>query len=334
MDNRTLRGARDSLHRGIDKVEYEAEHIKDNVAVAVHKGVTVADHIITVQAQKLRNEISPYLPTISYSGIGFVASLPLSYYFNCLSIRKVVGNGDLSFPTNTISVALLRFLIDLVRITAQSPVLNTYYFHQPNVGNAVKWGIYLALQPISYALNTITVKMLSVKTPVTGNEIYQQTIGNEGYGGLMHGIFSQILKEVVLKPLVFTGLTALMFQTLKWDVPMGKFPASVAVHALTALITYPLVVNKRRQQQKTHKGVCTVGQMITNEYEEFTFALKNDPTSLWTGFGYHLLSLVPSLALMGAAETVAKTFVDHYYTLPSEHQYLWPRILYRVWSLL
>jgi len=339
--DRTGRDVRDSLNRGIDKIENRAEHLKDNVSVAVHRGAqkveqyaTAVDHYVTVQAAKLRNDISPLLPVISYSSVGFLVGLPFSYYANCLSIKRVAAINDYQFPTHTIPVSLLRFIIDLIRLTAQSPMVNSYFSHQPNLGMAVKWGVNLALQPFSYAMNTVAVKMLAYKTPRSATEVYQQTLGMEGYGGLMHGIFSQITREIILKPLIFAGASTLFYQTLKWDESVGRVPAAVAVHAITAFLTYPFVVNKRRQQMKTHKGVCTIGQMITNEYEEFTSAMKTDVTSLWTGFGWHFLSLVPSFLLMGSAEAVAKRIVDYYYTLPTEQQYLWPRILYKVWALL
>jgi len=331
---------RDSVHRGIDRIENRAEHLKDNVKVAVHRGTErveeyagAVEHYVAVNAAKLRNDIAPYVPAISYTTAGFFGALPLSYYFNSLSIKRVAGLGDFTFPTHTISVSLLRFIVDLIRLAAQTPVVASYFYNQPNLGLAVKWGLYLALQPISYAMNTVTVKMLSYKTPMSATEVYQQTLGNEGYGGLMHGIFSQITREVVVKPLVFAGAASLFYK-LRWDDTIGAIPATVAIHAITAFLTYPFVSNKRRQQMKTHRGVCTVGQMITNEYEEFTSSLRTDVSSLWTGFGWHFLSLVPSFLLMGSAEALAKRFVDHYYTLPTEHQYLWPRILYRVWTLL
>src|SRR5690349_8766989 len=123
MDGRELRGA---VRRGADVVESRAEHLKDNVSGALHRGAhkveeytTAMDHYILAQATRLRNDIAPLLPYISYTGLGFVAGLPVSFYFNSLSIKRVVGIQDYGFPTNVVPVSLLRFIIDLIRATAQ-----------------------------------------------------------------------------------------------------------------------------------------------------------------------------------------------------------------------
>lgn len=329
------------IHKGVDKVERGLARVGEDASSALHRGVqrvdqytTALDNYILAQATRLRNDISPLLPTISTTGLIFAGSLPLSFYFNSLSIKRVVGVQDYGFPTNLVPISLLRFIIDSVRVAAASPMLNAYFYTNPRLGLGIRWAVYTLLQPISFACNTIAVKMLSNKTPVTANEVYQSTLGREGYGGLMHGIFSQITREVILRPLIFAGATSLILKTLKWDDTLGRIPATVVIHAITAFLTYPLVYNKRKMQQKTHTGVDSAVDMIRNEWEQLRSTAATDVTQLWTGFGHHFLSILPSLALMGAAETMALRFIDHYYTIPAENQYLWPRILYRVWTLL
>lgn len=218
------------MRRGVDKMERGIARVQDNASSALHRGVekvenytAALDNYILAQATRLRNDIAPLLPTISYTGAAFGASLPLSFYFNSLSIKRVVGVQDYAFPTNVVPISLLRFLIDTIRVAAavsvtsrchfvscrvvlchvmscrimscharhntwalsfgtdfvfflffslsQSPMLNAYFYTNPRLGMGIRWAVYTLLQPLSFACNTIAVKMLSQTAPVTANEV-------------------------------------------------------------------------------------------------------------------------------------------------------------------